>query len=84
MPQYLTNLERTEENQHRASVASLRSGQDVKYIDAPMPPDSYDPWYDLNFKSGDLNHLGSLWAVNNEGDYSTFWKEWRRLGNESY
>lgn len=82
MPRYLSNTDRAEETQHRVYVASIRSGQDVRYIDAPMPPrddDLADGYYARSFHSGNLNDMGSLWAVGGEADYSAFWDEWQKL-----
>lgn len=82
MRQYLSNTDRTEKTQHRVYVASLRSGQNVLYIDAPMPPRDDDPadgYYARSFHSGNLNDMGSLLAVGGEYDYSAFWDEWSKL-----
>lgn len=82
----LTNLERSDENAFRTYVAALRSGQNVRYIDAPMPPETWErgSFCGRAYYTGGNNHLASIVGFEPIFDYSAFWQEWRNLGNGSY
>ena len=81
---YLSNVDRDDLTQFKVYVAALRSGQNVKYIDAPMPPRRFsvgNSYYYCEYVSGNLNHLGSIVGFEKYKDYSEFWSEWRKLGD---
>jgi hypothetical protein len=81
MPHYLSNIDRDDKYQHIVYVAALRSGQNVKYIDAPMPPDGYadGTYYQRNYVAGNFNNLGCIVGFEDYKDYSNFWAEYRKL-----
>ncbi len=67
----------------RVYVAALRSGQNVKYLTCPMPAlhDECDSYYCNNVASGAFNHFGCIVGIDNEFDYSQFWREMDKLEN---
>jgi hypothetical protein len=82
---YLTNTDRGDDVRFRVEVAALRSGQNVKYIDAPMPPkqSEYETYYWRAVTSGALNHFASIVGYEDKFDYSAFWEEYRKLENDN-
>jgi hypothetical protein len=81
---YLTNTDRGDDVRFHVEVAALRSGQNVKYIDAPMPPSQYEynTYYYHAVNSGRLNHLASIVSYENTFDHSAFWEEYRKLEDD--
>lgn len=73
-----TNIERSDIISFKVYVAALRSGLNVKYIDAPIPPDG-DWWYDEQVLTGKMNNLASLANLSGQNDLSKFWREFRKL-----
>lgn len=73
-----TNIERSEAKAFQVYVAALRSGLNIKYIDAPMPPDG-DWGYDAKVLRGDYNYLASLANYSGQRDLSAFWREMNKL-----
>lgn len=58
----------------RVYVASLRSGQNVKYLTCAMP----DHWTAKNYK---YNNYGHIVGFEKLRDYSDFWREYELLLN---
>lgn len=94
MAQYLTNhdpnckyfgpAEDHDTMAFKVYVAALRSGQNVKYLTCPMPAKhNYDDWgyYTNSVSSGRFNHFGCIVGIDNEGDYSKFWREMDKLND---
>ena len=88
MAQYLTNHDPVttflshDNMAFMVYVAALRSGQNVKYLTCPMPPEydyGDDGYYSQNVKSGEFNHFGCIVGIDNEFDYSKFWREMDKL-----
>lgn len=81
---YLSNVDRDDLTQFKVYVAALRSGQNVKYVDAPMPPKAYSDGscYHRSYVSGNLNDLGCIVGFEKYHDYSEFWSEWWKLENK--
>lgn len=73
-----TNIERSEAKAFQVYVAALRSGLNVKYIDAPMPPDG-DWGYGAKVSIGHYNYYASLANYSGQYDLSAFWREMDKL-----
>lgn len=64
-------------------VAAIRSGQNVKYLNCPMPYTDGDIYYHRAVCLGAFNHFGCIVGIDDEGDYSRFWREYEKLENEN-
>jgi len=78
---YLSNVDRDGKDEHRTYVAALRSGMNVRYLDCPMPELYGSGWYGRNLAAGNLNYMGCIVSFDRNLDHSSFWEEWRKLGD---
>lgn len=78
---YLTNVDASENTKVMVEKAAKASGQDVRYIEHPMPPHAWDAdsYYIRHYKNGKFNNLHSICGFEKEFDYSKFWAEYRKL-----
>ena len=86
MPDYLTNTEPPKRlfnpcdhdtEEFRVYVASLRSGQNVRYLRCAMP----DHW---TAKSPACNGYACVVGFEDTRDYSRFWEEYDRLNDDDW
>lgn len=90
MVQYLTNIDPTDHFQKRYNnheieafkvrAASIRSGQNVKYLTCPMPGIDGDYDYRRTVLSGRFNHFGCIVGFDRTPDYTKFWEEYDKIG----
>lgn len=74
MPHYLSNIDRSEAE--RVRKAAEISGQNVSYLDEPMPGDT--GIYGRQ-RPGLVGRLGCIVGHEDVFNYSAFWAAWRSL-----